>query len=428
MKKYLYPGREEWETILGRPQYSLADLHEKVRGIIDRVKVEGDRALVHFTHQFDGVELPDFAVSANEIAAAGGRIPEELKASIQLASRNIEKFHALQMVEKDVYVETAPGVRCWQRTVPVQKVGLYVPGGTAPLLSTLLMLGIPAKLAGCREIVLCTPPGKDGKISDAILYIAGLLSIEMVFAVGGAQAIAAMAYGTETVPRVNKIFGPGNQYVQAAKQLVSMDSVAIDMPAGPSELAVMADQTAVPAFVASDLLSQAEHGPDSQVILVSNSMTVLDEVEKEIGLQLSKLPRRDIAEKALEYSRLILVEDQSQMIELVNYYAPEHLIIACAGAVELSDQVLNAGSVFLGNFSPESAGDYASGTNHTLPTSGWAHACSGLNMDAYVKKITFQEISREGLIRIGSAIMVMAEAEKLAGHSNAVDIRLNYKL
>ena len=346
-----------------------------------------------------------------------------LKAAIKEAKRNIKKFHAKQL-GNDIYEETTPGVRCWQKTIPIEKVGLYIPGGSAPLLSTVLMLGVPAKLAGCKEIVLCTPPGENGKVNPGILYIAKLLGIEKVFSLGGVQAIAAMAYGTESVPEVNKIFGPGNQYVTAAKQLVSRDAVAIDLPAGPSELAVMADNSANAAYVASDLLSQAEHGGDSQVILITNEEIIISEVQAEIEKQLTQLPRKDTAAKSLLNCKMILMDSKKDMIDIVNAYAPEHLIIACEDYNELSEQIINAGSVFLGNYTPESAGDYASGTNHTLPTNGWAHAYSGLNMDAFVKKMTFQEISRYGLFNISNAVMTMAEAEELQAHKNAVSIRL----
>jgi histidinol dehydrogenase len=424
MNTYNNPKESEWSEILKRPRFDVANLYESVQAIIDDVKNLGDVAVKKYTKQFDGADIEDFAVSADAIAAAKFEISDDLKSAINEARRNIEKFHAGQL-SADCYAETTPGVRCWQKTVAIEKVGLYVPGGSAPLLSTVLMLAIPAKLAGCKRIILCTPPGENGKVSPAILYIAKILEIDKIFSVGGVQAIAAMAYGTNQIPKVNKIFGPGNQYVTAAKQLVSRDSVAIDLPAGPSELAVLADSTAIPAFVASDLLSQAEHGPDSQVILISNSQSTIDNVKLELKKQLEVLPRKDIASKSLLNTKLILMDDLDQAVKMINCYAPEHLIIACESYNEISEQIYNAGSIFLGNFTPESAGDYASGTNHTLPTNGWAHAYSGLNMDAFVKKISFQEITKYGLFNIGSAVMTMAEAEELQAHSNAVSIRLN---
>lgn len=423
MKIHKNPDQKNWNELLKRPVFDVEDLYDTVKEIIEEVKVNGDDALKKFTARFDKADLDAVAIEIEEIKAAADLLPDELKSGIQEARRNIRKFHSRQLCP-DTYEETTPGVRCWQKTVPIQRVGLYIPGGSAPLLSTALMLGVPANIAGCKEIVLCTPPGPDGKVSPEILYIADMLCISKVFSIGGVQAIAAMAYGTESVPKVDKIFGPGNQYVTAAKQLVSRDSVAIDMPAGPSELAVVADNTANPAFVASDLLSQAEHGPDSQVILISDNLETIESVSVELDKQLETLPRKDIARKALENSKLILMENREQMVNMVNEYAPEHLIIACEDYRELADQIVNAGSVFLGNYTPESAGDYASGTNHTLPTNGWAHSYSGLNMDAFVKKITFQEISKYGLFNISHAVTLMAEAEQLQAHSNAVKIRL----
>ncbi len=423
MNTYNNPKRTTWEEILRRPVIDTSNLDDSVREILDGVRAGGDDAVKKYTSQFDGISLDQVEVGTSDIDAAKREVSDELKAAIKEANRNIRKFHARQLAP-DVYEETTPGVRCWQKTVPIQKVGLYVPGGSAPLLSTVLMLGIPAKLAGCEEIVLCTPPGEHGKIHPAILYIAGLLGINRIFTIGGAQAIAAMAYGTESVPKVNKIFGPGNQYVTAAKQLVSRDSVAIDMPAGPSELAVMADASAVPAFVASDLLSQAEHGPDSQVVLITDSDEMLSKVQQEVEKQLAMLPRKEFAAKSLLNSKMIVMDTIEQMVEMVNFYAPEHLIIACRNVSDVAGQIRNAGSIFLGNYTPESAGDYASGTNHTLPTNGWAHAYSGLNMDAFVKKITFQEISKYGLFNISSAVMEMARAEALEAHRNAVGIRM----
>ena len=423
MKTYINPERTTWAEILQRPVFDTSDLDATVREILQDVRTNGDAAVKKYTTKFDGIDLASLEVSSNEISRASEMLSEELKSAIMEAESNITRFHSRQLAP-NVFEETAPGVRCWQKTVPIRKVGLYIPGGSAPLLSTALMLGVPAKLAGCEEIVLCSPPDQNGQIHPAILYIAGLLGISQVFRIGGVQAIGAMAYGTETVPKVFKIFGPGNQYVTAAKQLVSRDSVAIDMPAGPSELMVMADGSSVPAYVASDLLSQAEHGPDSQVLLVANSEKLITSVQEEIDRQLETLPRRNIAAKSLENSKMILLDDADQRIEMINEYAPEHLIIACRNYSEIAAQVVNAGSIFLGNYTPESAGDYASGTNHTLPTNGWAHAYGGLNMDAFVKKITLQEISKYGLFNIGSAVMEMAAAEELEAHKNAVKIRL----
>jgi histidinol dehydrogenase len=423
MNIYTNPKQSTWSEILKRPRFDTTNLNDTVEKIIIDVKENGDTAVKKYTAQFDKVDITNFLVPQEDLTSARGELSDVLRKGIKEAKRNIKKFHAKQL-SPDSYEETTPGVRCWQKTVPIQKVGLYIPGGSAPLLSTVLMLGVPAKLAGCNEIVLCTPPNKNGKVSPGILYIANLLGIEKVFSIGGVQAIAAMAYGTESVPKVNKIFGPGNQYVAAAKQLVSRDSVAIDLPAGPSELAVMADDSCVPAFVASDLLSQAEHGEDSQVLLITDSEKLIKSVQKELDIQLAKLPRKEIAEKSLENSKIILLKTKEEMVDIVNCYAPEHLIIACEDYSGLAEQIVNAGSIFLGNYTPESAGDYASGTNHTLPTNGWAHAYSGLNMDAFVKKITLQEISQYGLFNISSAVMSMAEAEELEAHKNAVGIRM----
>lgn len=424
MNTYNNPDRSTWEEMLRRPVIDTTNLDDTVREILEDVRTGGDASVIKYTSRFDGITLDQLEVNPEDIAAAKSEVSDDLKAAIDEANRNIRRFHAKQL-GPNVYEETTPGVRCWQKTVPIQKVGLYIPGGSAPLLSTVLMLGIPAKLAGCEEIVLCTPPGENGKINPGILYIADLLGINRIFSIGGVQAIAAMAYGTESVPKVNKIFGPGNQYVTAAKQLVSRDSVAIDFPAGPSELAVMADSTAVPAFVASDLLSQAEHGPDSQVVLVTDHKEMIGAVQEEIEKQLAVLPRKEFAAKSLLNSKMIYMDSCLDSIDLVNFYAPEHLIIACEEYALIADQIKNAGSIFLGNYTPESAGDYASGTNHTLPTNGWAHAYSGLNMDAFVKKITLQEISKYGLFNISSAVMTMALAEDLEAHRNAVSIRLS---
>jgi len=423
MKKIQYPDKKDWSALLQRPGLNHHKLEGQVHTIIQDVAARGDRAVKQYTLEFDGFDGESLEVNAEEIGAAAKEISPGLKKAIEEAYWNIQTFHKKQLHPQEMVVTTA-GVRCWQKPVPISKVGLYIPGGSAPLLSTVLMLGIPAKIAGCQQVVLCTPPNKEGKVSPSILYIASLLGIDRVFRVGGVQAIAAMAHGTESVPRVNKIFGPGNQYVTMAKQVVSRDTVAIDMPAGPSELAVLADSRANPAFLASDLLSQAEHGPDSQVLLITDSAILIDQVEAELQTQLAILPRKDIAAKALENSKMILLKNQDEMISMVNEYAPEHLIIMTENYAQLADQVVNAGSVFLGDYSPESAGDYASGTNHTLPTNGWAHAHSGVNMDSFYKKITFQEISRYGLHNIGGAIMTLAEAEELQAHSNAVSIRL----
>jgi histidinol dehydrogenase len=426
MNIFRYPEKNEWAGLVKRPLLNHRTLEDKVQKIIEDVAANGDVAVKAYTKEFDKYDADFLEVTAEEIRSAQNNVSKELKQAIEEAHWNIQTFHKKQIHQAETIVTTA-GVRCWQKPVPISKVGLYIPGGSAPLLSTVLMLGIPAKIAGCSEVILCTPPDGDGKVNASILYIAGLLGIDRVFRIGGVQAIAAMAYGTESVPAVNKIFGPGNQYVTMAKQLVSQDKVAIDIPAGPSELAVVADSSSNPAFIASDLLSQAEHGPDSQVLLITDSEKMIDLVNKEIERQLDDLPRREIATKALNNSKMILLNNQEEIMEMVNEYAPEHLIIVTGNYSELADQVINAGSVFLGDYSPESAGDYASGTNHTLPTNGWAHSFSGINMDSFYKKITFQEISRYGLFNIGNAIMTMATAEELQAHSNAVSIRLKYK-
>ncbi|GAE23664.1 histidinol dehydrogenase [Bacteroides pyogenes JCM 10003] len=418
-----YPHRETWSELLQRPVMNTECLFDAVRDIINKVRREGDRALLEFEAIFDNVSLPALSVAKEELENAGNLVGEELKNAILLAKKNIETFHSAQRFcgEK---VETMPGVTCWQKAVAIEKVGLYVPGGTAPLFSTVLMLAVPARIAGCKEIVLCTPPDASGQINPAILYAATLSGINQIYKVGGAQAIAAMAYGTESIPKVYKIFGPGNRYVTAAKQLVGLRDVAIDMPAGPSEVLVLADDSANPVFVAADLLSQAEHGSDSQVILVTTSESLLEEVHLETERQLSRLPRRDIARKALENSRLILVNDMDEALALTNEYAPEHLIIETERYMEVARRITNAGSVFLGSMTPESAGDYASGTNHTLPTNGYAKAYSGVSLDSFIRKITFQEILPEGMKAIGPAIERMACDEKLDGHKNAVTVRL----
>lgn len=416
------PKHEDWQELLKRPAFETASLNDKVKAVLDDVKANGDVAIRNYTAQFDNVELTSFLVPEAEIEEAADSLSSELKSAIETATVNITRFHESQKLTPNV-IETTPGVKCWQKSVGIEKVGLYIPGGTAPLFSTVLMLAIPAKIAGCKEIVLCTPPQKDGKLPAAVLFAAKLSGITKVFKIGGIQAIGAMAYGTESVPKVYKIFGPGNQYVTAAKQLVSIADVSIDMPAGPSEVAVMADETANPAFVAADLLSQAEHGADSQVILVTTSEKLIGEVQKEIEKQLAVLPRMEYALKALNNSRIFLVKTEEEMIDIINLYAPEHLIIQLKNYSEVSEQIINAGSVFLGNYTPESAGDYASGTNHTLPTNGWATSYSGVNLDSFIRKITFQEISKEGIQNLAPIIEQMAEAEHLFAHKNAATLR-----
>ena len=424
MKKILYPDKSVWAEMLRRPTQNVETLFENVGTILKNVKANGDKAVIGYEEQFDHVTLESLAVTEAEMKEAEKEVPIELKVAILLAQRNIYTFHKKQKFEGKK-VETMEGVTCWQKALGIEKVGLYIPGGTAPLFSTVLMLAVPAKIAGCKEIVLCTPPNKEGKINPAILYAAQVAGVSKIFKAGGVQAIGAMAYGTESVPKVYKIFGPGNQYVMAAKQQVAMHDVAIDMPAGPSEVEVIADETANPAFVAADLLSQAEHGVDSQVVLITTSEKLLNEVEYEVQHQLSRLPRWEIAEKSLANSKLILVKDMDEAIELTNEYAPEHLIIETQNYMELAEKVVNAGSVFLGSYTPESAGDYASGTNHTLPTNGYAKAYSGVSLDSFIRKITFQEINREGIQNIGPAIEVMAAHEQLDAHKNAVTVRLN---
>lgn len=423
MKQIKYPSREQWIDILRRPALNTESLFDTVRGIINRVRAEGDVAVIEYEATFDKVILTSLAVTEAELAEGVALVSEELKAAISLAKKNIETFHASQRFVGHK-VETMEGVTCWQKAVGIEKVGLYIPGGTAPLFSTVLMLAVPAKIAGCKEIVLCTPPDKNGKIHPAILFAAQMAGVSKIFKAGGVQAIAAMAYGTESVPKVYKIFGPGNQYVTAAKQLVSLRDVAIDMPAGPSEVEVLADDSANPVFVAADLLSQAEHGVDSQAVLITTSEKLQGDVMKEVERQLAELPRREIAEKSLANSKLILVKDMDEALELTNEYAPEHLIIETENYREIAERVINAGSVFLGSFSPESAGDYASGTNHTLPTNGYAKAYSGVSLDSFIRKITFQEIRPEGMKAIGPAIEIMAANEQLDAHKNAVSVRL----
>ena len=423
MKKIIHPDRKDWAEILKRPVLNMETLRGTVCEVLERVKSEGDKAVLEYEERFDKVKLESLAVTEAEMKEAEENVPIELKVAILLAQRNIYTFHKKQKFESKK-VETMEGVTCWQKAVGIEKVGLYIPGGTAPLFSTVLMLAVPARVAGCKEIVLCTPPNKEGKINPAILYAAQVSGVGKIFKAGGVQAIGAMAYGTESVPKVYKIFGPGNQYVMAAKQQVSLHEVAIDMPAGPSEVEVIADETANPAFVAADLLSQAEHGVDSQVVLITTSEKLMEEVEYEVQHQLSRLPRWEIAEKALANSKLILVKDMDEAIAMTNEYAPEHLIIETKDYMELAEKVVNAGSVFLGSLTPESAGDYASGTNHTLPTNGYAKAYSGVSLDSFIRKITFQEITREGIQNVGPAIEVMAANEQLDAHKNAVTIRL----
>ena len=423
MNIIIHPPHNEWSALLQRPAMDHSMLEAAVLEVLNNVKQNGDKALVEFTQRFDGVLLKNIKVSDVEIAAAEQELTTELKAAIAQAKENIERFHAAQ-VQPVVKVETMPGVQCWRKSIGIEKVGLYIPGGSAPLFSTVLMLGIPAVLAGCREIILCTPPGKDGNIHPAVLYAAKVAGITQVYKAGGAQAIAAMAYGTETVPAVFKIFGPGNQYVTCAKQLIQRDGIAIDMPAGPSEVCQLADETANAAYVAADLLSQAEHGPDSQVLLVSTTVQIAEQVIREVNLQLNDLQRKSIAIKALENSKAIIVENINEAMELINTYAPEHLIISCANDEAVAELVVNAGSVFLGNYSPESVGDYASGTNHTLPTNGYAKAYSGVSVDSFVKKITYQKLSLQGLKIIASTVISMAEAEGLQAHANAVRKRI----
>ncbi len=424
MKIYTYPDRNEWDEILKRPPMDTRRLFGTVQELIDDVRGGGDKAVRELEARFDHVELSALAVGREEMEAAERGVPAALKDAIVLAKENIARFHGAQRFS-GIEVETRAGVRCRQRSVPIERVGLYVPGGTAPLFSTVLMLAVPAQIAGCREIVLCTPPMADGRVNPAVLFAARTAGVSRIFKIGGVQAIAAMAYGTESVPRVDKIFGPGNRYVMAAKQLVSLKDVAIDMPAGPSEVAVIADDTADATFVAADLLSQAEHGTDSQALLVTTSQRLLREVENEVGRQLAVLPRKDIAALSLENSKLILTDSMDTAMELTNAYAPEHLIIQTADYRELADRVVNAGSVFLGAYACESAGDYASGTNHTLPTSGYAKAYSGVNLDSFCRKITFQELTAQGIRNIGPAIELMAEGEQLHGHRNAVTVRLD---
>lgn len=423
MKKYINPSKTLWPQLTERVTADDAVIEERVKSILERVRTEGDKALKELSSEIDKVDLSSgVEVTAEEISDARAQVSEELKAAVSQAYKNIFAFHKAQEFQP-VEMETVPGVRCIQKAVPLQRAGLYIPGGSAPLFSTVLMLAVPAKVAGCREVILCTPCGKDGKVAPAVLYTASECGVDRIFKVGGAQAVAAMAYGTETVPAVDKIFGPGNRYVTKAKEIVSR-KVAIDMPAGPSEVLVMADSSAVPAFVASDLLSQAEHGPDSQVILVCDTEILADKVQREVEDQLERLPRKDVALKALENSRVIVMPSLDDRIEFVNMYAAEHLIISIENPWDTAEKITAAGSVFIGNYTPESAGDYASGTNHTLPTSGWARSMSGVNLDSFIRKITYQEITGEGMNTLGKTIVTMAKAEGLDAHANAAILRM----
>ena len=424
MKVYEYPDRSTWGELLTRPTHDAADLNATVAQVLNAVKERGDGAVREYEERFDHVVLDTLLVSEEEMAEAETLVSQELKDSLVLAHENIRKFHAAQEFQ-GVRVEVVQGVECWQKSVAIQKVGLYIPGGTAPLFSTVLMLATPARIAGCEEIVLCTPPNREGKVNPAILVAARIAGVGRIYKIGGVQAIGAMAYGTESVPKVYKIFGPGNQYVMCAKQQVSLHDVAIDMPAGPSEVCVLADESSNPAFVAADLLSQAEHGADSQVLLITTNAGLIQDVQSEVERQLNELSRSDIAARALENSKIILVRTDEEMMELSNLYAPEHLIIETKNYMELAGQVVNAGSVFLGSWTPESAGDYASGTNHTLPTHGYAVSYNGVNLDSYMRKITFQHISSDGVEKIGPAVVCMARGEMLDAHGNAMQLRIN---
>ncbi len=423
MNVHSNPSQKAWAELTQRPQLSLEFLESSVKNILNRVRQSGDSGIRELTLQFDKIFIDQLEVTTAEVDKAEESLSEELKQAIRTAAANIEKFHAAQIRNADK-IETMPGVVCWRKSVAIDKVGIYIPGGSAPLFSTVLMLGVPAKLAGCKEVILCTPPDKSGNINAAILYAAKLTGISKIFKVGGAQAVAAMAYGTESIPKVYKIFGPGNQYVTKAKQLITEDGVAIDMPAGPSEVLVMADETSVPSFVAADLLSQAEHGEDSQVILVLNKEELVAPIQQEIQKQLAALPRKAIAERSLANSRVIVFKDQQNAIDFINEYAPEHLILAIKNMDAVSEQIINAGSVFLGNYSPEAIGDYASGTNHTLPTNGYAKAFAGVSLESFMKSITFQQLNAEGIRNLGPVVEQMAEAEQLIGHKMAVSVRL----
>lgn len=423
MRIIKYPSRDNWKEIIERPRLDVSQLNATVANVLQDIRVKGDEAVKIYEEKFDHVQLSSLPVSAEEMEEAGKLVSQELKDALTLAHGNIARFHESQKFEGEK-VETCPGVNCWQKSVPIEKVGLYIPGGTAPLFSTVLMLATPAKIAGCKEIVLCTPPNREGKVHPAILMAAQIAGVDKIFKCGGVQAIGAMAYGTESVPKVYKIFGPGNQYVMAAKQQVSLHDVAIDMPAGPSEVCVIADESSNPVFVAADLLSQAEHGTDSQALLITTSEQMLQQVEDETLKQLALLPRKEIAKQSLDNSRFVLVKDYDEAMQLSNAYAPEHLIIATSNWEEMAEKVINAGSVFLGEYACESAGDYASGTNHTLPTHGYALAYNGVNLDSYNRKITFQHLSAEGIRSIGKAVEEMAENEQLHAHKNAMTVRI----
>ena len=423
MQVFEEPKKQDWEALLQRPNFDAVQLLPKVQSILDAVALEGDAALFRFSETFDQVQLKSLFIDPALLQAAEAMVAPALKTAIQSAKVNIEIFHQAQ-IKKEEKIETMPGVWCWRKSVGIEKVGIYIPGGTAPLFSTVLMLGVPAKLAGCKEVILCTPPRKDGTVDPAILYAASLVGIEQIYTIGGAQAIAAMAYGTATVPKVFKIFGPGNQYVTAAKQLIQQQGVAIDMPAGPSEVCVYADETAVPSFVAADLLSQAEHGADSQVLLIASNRNIVDQVQIELAQQLAEIPRQDFATKALGNSKAIVVALREDAIQLINDYAPEHLILSVDNALVVAEKIINAGSVFIGNYSPESVGDYASGTNHTLPTNGYAKAYSGVSVDSFVKKISFQQLTEMGLRNIAQTVIQMASGEQLEAHAQAVAIRV----
>ena len=424
MKVICYPAKEEWDELVKRPHLDVSELNATVEGVLNDVKNHGDSAVIRYEEKFDHAHLDSLSVSDAEMEEAESLVSLELKHALELAHHNISSFHQSQQFHGEK-VETVSGVTCWQKSVAIEKVGLYIPGGTAPLFSTVLMLATPAKIAGCKEIVLCTPPNREGKVNPAILMAAKIAGVSKIFKIGGVQAIGAMAYGTESVPKVYKIFGPGNQYVMAAKQHVSLHDVAIDMPAGPSEVCVIADETSNPVFVAADLLSQAEHGVDSQVFLISTSEEMIEKVKEEVEKQLEQLPRKEMAAKSLDNSKLVLVKDYEEAIELSNTYAPEHLIIATRNYDELAEKVVNSGSVFLGQYACESAGDYASGTNHTLPTHGYALAYNGVNLDSYNRKITFQHLTDEGIRSIGNAVVVMAENEQLEAHANAMRVRVD---
>ena len=423
MQVFEEPLKQDWEALLTRPNFDAALLMPQVQSILDAVAMEGDAALFKYSETFDQVQLKTIVIDTAMIQAAEALVAPALKAAILSAQVNIEIFHQAQ-IKREEKIETMPGVWCWRKSVGIEKVGIYIPGGTAPLFSTVLMLGVPAKLAGCNEVILCTPPRKDCTVDPAILFAAGLVGIQQIYTIGGAQAIAAMAYGTATVPKVFKIFGPGNQYVTAAKQLIQQQGVAIDMPAGPSEVCVYADETAVPSFVAADLLSQAEHGADSQVLLIASNKNIVEQVQMELEKQLVELPRQDFAIKALGHSKAIVIALREDAIQLINAYAPEHLILSVENALVVAEKIINAGSVFIGNYSPESVGDYASGTNHTLPTNGHAKAYSGVSVDSFVKKITFQQLTEMGLKNIAQTVIQMASGEQLEAHAQAVAIRV----